>query len=560
MRLQSNKLSDIHVLAIVMILTLSALLFGADWSRTADIWAESLDSVQATPLSMIEFDEILESGVGWERIKALTDKQAQALSHFQGISVDKELVSYFERLQQESQSENSEYLERVAVSEVEGLLGFNRVLPLLALRELSVMQAEYLSRFGGHSILLWNLESLPESQAKKLAQFRGDWNYAELDLRGLLDLPEVSVRALSKFTGDRLNLDGLRRFDDSQASAFEFFECEAVALNGISRLTLSQSKALGAFSGEDISLNGIEGLTTLQARALAGFSGVRLSLRGITMTDDAVISELSQFHGDILDFSGLKYLSEGQAKSLAGFSGAELRLSGLRALSDTQAEEFGAAHCQALYLNSVEWLSESQANSLSLFAGSTLSLGSLNQIDISPLQNFSGENLYLTALTELNQAKVRAILNFQARMVWFSVSRIVSDKIFARLRVSDSIGLVLPEVKSLKRVPLQLLMTWRGGLEFNSVTRLDDQFLPALSAWDGSVLHLDGVRELQTEQASALSAFQCGALSIDRLLALTDNDIEELIQFTGKTIDGSYWSRRSRVSYFQKQFAERSRR
>jgi len=197
---------------------------------------------------------------------------------------------------------------------------------------------------------------------------------------------------------------------------------------------------------------------------------------------------------------------------------------------------------------------------LALFTGATLSLSSLNQIDITALRNYTGENLYLPGLTELNQKKVQTIVSFRARMVWLSVSRIVSDGNFAILRKSDSVGLVLPEVKSLKQLPLQLLMTWGGGLELNSVTRLDELFLPAISAWGGSVLHLDGVRELQSGQAVALSKFQCGTLSVSGLVALTDSDIESLLQFSGKTIDGSYWSKRSRVSYFQKQFAEQNRR
>ncbi len=558
MRLQFNKLAGIGFPALFIVFSILIQSIGV--IRVYAAGAESVEPIPIAPLSMDEFNTVLESGVGWERIRALTDKQALALSHFGGISISDDLISYLERQESEDSPEKAESLTQISTVEIQELLGIGAVLPLFSLEKLSDRQAEYLSRFGGHLILLWNLGALSESQARELAQFRGDWNYAEIDLRGLSHLPERSAKALSKFTGDRLNLDGLKRYDDSRALPFELFECEAISLNGLSRLTLNQARALGSFSGEELSLNGIEGLTTLQARALAGFEGAALSLQGITMTDDAIISELSKFGGRMLNLNGLKYLSEGQAKSLAGFSGSELRLSGLRALSDTQAEEFGAAKCRALYLDGVTWLSDYQATSLSLFAGSMLSLRSLNQVDISALQNFAGDDLYLTALTELNGAKVNAILDFRARMVWLSVSRIVSDKNFARLRTSDSIGLVMPQVTSIKRIPLQLLMTWRGGLEFNSVTKLDKLFLPALAAWYGSVLHLDGVRELQAKQASALSKFQCGALSVDGLLALTDSDIENLIQFAGKAIDGSSWSRRSRVSFVQKQFDEQNRR
>ena len=505
------------------------------------------------PLSDTDFENVLETGVGWEKIIALSDRQVRKLSRFKGVTIDEGFVHSFEASVTNSASDEIQAVSR----KLEPLRGSRGVLPLFALENISGRQARELSAFYGHTILLWSVKSLNLGQATALAQFHGDWNYAALDLRGLESLSRQSAEALAQFRGDLLNLNGLLRIEDSVATALSKAQCKELDLNGLQRLTLKQASALGAFGGERIKLNGLRDLTTLQARALAGFAGEEMSLPGITLTDDVVIAELASFDGLMLDLSGLRYLSDGQAKTLATFGGAELNLSGLLTLSDLQARELGEAKCRKLRLDGLTRISETQAASLAKFAGKTLSLGAWDQFDIQQIENFAGDNLYLTGLTEMTQQTVNSVLRCQARMVWLNADVVVSDKNFALLAETDSVGLVLSNVESLKRVPLQLLMTWSGGLQFNSVTELDERFLPALATWKGSALHLDGVVELQAGQAQALSAFHCAELSVSGLRALTDSDVERLIEYTGRPLDVSGWSDESRRLYFQKQFAQR---
>ncbi len=571
MLLELNKLAAYRplvrmhfVFSMIFTLALSAS-FQALSAKTTQVEEEFVP----IPLSDSEFVQVLESGRGWERITALTDKQALQLSHYAGINIDERFISRYQTI-----ADNSSHTKNPTHTQLElfaslapklgNFLGARAVLPLFSLKTLTVKQAESISYFQGHTLLLWSLQTLTESHAKALARFRGDWNYAELDLSGLKTLSEKSARALAKFPGDQLVLDGLTKIDDRVSLAFKESQCGALFLNGLRQLSLNQARNLGAFSGESLSFSALESITTLQARSLANFSGDALSLRGLEITDDAVMSELSQFRGRVLDLSGLRYLSEGQAKVLANYSGAELRLAGLADLSDGQAKAFGKANSQALYLDNITWLSDTQIRSLSLFASQpesqkTLSLTSLNKIDVSAFSSFSGENLYLTGLTELTAKKIAALLECHAGMIWLNIGVNVSDRNFATLRESDSVGLVLPQVTSLRRVPLQLLMSWQGGLEFSHITELDELFMPALSAWEGSALHFDGVRELLPEQSATLSAFNCGTLRLSGLRALTDSDITNLINYSGRTIDVNGWSKRARVSYFQKQYAQQNK-
>ncbi len=540
---------------MTIVLALSLLLF------IQGLKAETLQNSTPTPVSDSEFESILENGVGWERITALTDDQAVKLSHYAGIAINEDFITRFEKAAINDADDHQQATKQfqALLSILKPLRGSRMVLPLFSLRKLSARQAEDISRFHGHSLLLWSLETLDEPQAKALTKFRGDWNYSEIDMRGLASLSSRSALALTEFPGDNIVLDGLKRINDSLALALKRLDVETLSLNGLERLTLNQAQSLGAFSGERLSLDGLSSLTTLQARALAGFAGAALSLKGINMTDDVVMSELAAFRGQILDLSSLKYLSEGQAKVLAKYSGSELRLSGLTDMSDTQAEVFGEALVQGLYLDGIKWLSDSQIARLSRFSGKTLSLSSLNKIDISAFRLFSGNNLYLTGLTELSEKKVGALLNNRARMVWLNSAVNVSDKNFAALSQSDSVGLILPEVTSLRRIPLQLLMNWRGGLEFPNVTEFDELFLPALAAWDGNALHFAGVRELQRGQSQALSEFNCATLQLSGLRGLTDNDIQNLIKYRGAPINVDNWSKQARASYFQAQYAQRNK-
>ena len=118
------------------------------------------------------------------------------------------------------------------------------------------------------------IKSLTVEEAKRLAEFKGDW----LVLNGLTKLDADTAKALAAFKGQVLQLDGLTALNADTAKALAEFKGQVLHLDSLTTLDTDTAKALAEFKGSGLSLDGLTTLDADTAKALAKFEG-RVSLQ-----------------------------------------------------------------------------------------------------------------------------------------------------------------------------------------------------------------------------------------------------------------------------------------
>ena len=219
--------------------------------------------------------------------------------------------------------------------------------------------AEVLAKY--HGILrLKGLTKISDDVAEALSRFKGEG----LCLDGLVNVTEGNLEHLVNLETSHLQISGAI-MNLANVSSF-LAECHGtLILNGLPKISADAAKALSRFEGEALALDGLTELSDAVAESLSKHEGW-LGLKGLTELSDAAAESLSKHEGDLL-LEGLTELSDAAAESLSKHEGG-LGLGGLTELSDAAAESL-SKHKGELYLDGLTELSDAAAESLSKHKG-----------------------------------------------------------------------------------------------------------------------------------------------------------------------------------------------
>ena len=262
------------------------------------------------------------------------------------------------------------------------------------------------------NINLNGLKRLNESAAEAFCKHNGDLHFWSLE-----SLSDAAAEALSKHKGV-LKLSGLESLSDGAAEALGKHE-GGLGLSGLMSLSDTAAKALSKYAGEwRLELCSLKSLSVPAAKALSNHNG-ELYFRDLESLSDAAAEALIK-HKGFLRLGGLTSLSDAAAEALSKHKG-ELALWDLESLSDAAAEAL-SKHKGDLQLNSLTSLSNSlghvalakklSKNNGGLYLGC---LESLSDAAAEALSRHKGE-LYLNGLTSLTAAAAEALSKHEGEL------------------------------------------------------------------------------------------------------------------------------------------------
>lgn len=290
-----------------------------------------------------------------------------------------------------------------------------------------------------HSISLDGLAELSAENAQVLVKYTND-----LSLNGLTNLPDKVAEVLSKHPGN-LSLNKVQNI--SVAALSELAEIRgSLSLNGLQALSLEQARALSRFGGTKLGLEGVSEPSDEVVEALAGIPencelklGItRMSERAVVALvkrkdflyldhvvdlDRAAATELCKFQGDQLNLSFLKALQPEIAAILAGYQGHSLMLDGLASLSKEAALLLSGFQGEFISLNGITSLHGGNGEAITCLKVGALGLGglaSLTREEAECLSRFEGEEIYLENLQELTGDAALGLTGMKANIsqIW----------------------------------------------------------------------------------------------------------------------------------------------
>ena len=227
-----------------------------------------------------------------------------------------------------------------------------KYLSLSGLTTLAPAAARALAKTPATHLYL-GVPALDAATAGALADFNGE----ELYLLGLLSLDTDTATALATFTGGSLVLGPfhcLMTLAPDTAGALASSRAGFLVV-GLTALDVATARALARFAGEGLSINGPKALDLPLAEAVADFRGRWLALDSVVGLDPATANALAAFRGEDLCLDGLRTLDTPTATALAAFGGRQLSLSGLTT-PDAEAAAAIAKIAGSLYVSEeLEW-------------------------------------------------------------------------------------------------------------------------------------------------------------------------------------------------------------
>jgi hypothetical protein len=356
-----------------------------------------------------------------------------------------------------------------------------------------------------------------------------------MDLSEYRILEVEAAKTLSKYKQSDLGLDGLVELDEVSSKALSAYEGD-LSFNGLTNITDSVSEALSSHKGGlflnqvvEISDNAIEALSKVEKGSNSEMypNGV-LSLEALTHLSEQGAESLSKYKGT-LGLEGVRELSDGAAMSFSRHQG-DLLLHGIIGLSDKAADSL-STHQGALELNGLSELSDAAAASLSGNQGK-LVLDGLTEISDTTAESLSkhqGE-LWLNGLVELSNAGAEALSKHQGTLwLWGLVE--ISDAVAKSLANNEG-GLNLEGLTEISDTTAESLSKNQGELSLAGLTELSDTAAESLSKHQGELYFGPGLTEISDAAAESLSRHH-GLLGLMGLTELSDAAARFLAKHNG---------------------------
>jgi hypothetical protein len=183
------------------------------------------------------------------------------------------------------------------------------------IRQLTAREAkELVAKYSGGKLNLNGLLRLDSDAAEELSHFRGTHLY----LNRLDSIGGVQAQFLADFDGEYLSLDGFRSIPEGTARTLHRFKCTALAFHGLlGTLRPEDAEALCKFNGI-VSLGGITVINEDIARILTTFKGQGLYLKNVEKLggDAGKILGRARFRGFGLVLGDLKDCTAGNLAAL----------------------------------------------------------------------------------------------------------------------------------------------------------------------------------------------------------------------------------------------------
>lgn len=215
--------------------------------------------------------------------------------------------------------------------------------------------------------------SIDDNAAKLLGAVKHE-DMEWLSLAGVESLTEASARSLAKWSGERLNLSGLKRLPVNIAHALSTLNFPWLVLSGVSEITAGAAQALSANKPtkhfavradwqtcHHLDLEGLEQLSQASAEAIASYPGILdLGIRELSVATAAALAK----HKGLLRLNGLTTLTEKLAAALAQHREA-IELNGVTAIEEGAAAALAASHREgSIALTGLENLSDDSAEAI----------------------------------------------------------------------------------------------------------------------------------------------------------------------------------------------------
>ena len=310
----------------------------------------------------------------------------------------------------------------------------------------------------------------------------------KLQLDGLTQLSTDLAKALARFKGKDLHLNGIKSL--SHSASIELVKgCHtglSLSLNGIEQVAPEVIRTLAQCSYTTLSLNGIRRLTPELAQALSEVRAKSLMLNGLNDLDSVTGSHLAKIKTNTLSLDGLKAISPQLAKALSHYKD-HLTLLGIDHLVPEAAQIFMEQRPKKLSIN-FKNLNHETVKLMTELHPNRLDFKSLEEIDSKSALAFSDYqgDLIFSKLKRLDSLSAQALAKSKAKSIRFEKlkhialkdlfllypvakkSPIFYEKIFGALELDEEIAdfllklnqrsLVLPNVLKFRGNALQKII------------------------------------------------------------------------------------------------------
>jgi hypothetical protein len=362
------------------------------------------------------------------------------------------------------------------------------------------------------------------------------------------EIEDQAAEVLSKYSGG-LHLDGLLQLSETSSKHLSRHGTRTLSLNGICELSESVSINLSKYAG-DLSLNGVLKISDEVAEKLSDFKGRSLCLDGLTHISDLTAKSLAKCKGGKLYLDGLLELNDSVAESFSGRKLGNLSVRGLKKISPLGLEKLSNVLLPMQKAQLAESVSEDSASPTkdqSQFTseentGKALTRDILERLisekvalDLEGYDVFDPDSI--AALLEANQQdeiyigpKEEGVFEFLARRFNFNLSQEVVSNYWAFDIDGSGFFDFSEDYRSVDLEALKILTKeidennfsgpvslGFGGLESLSLEQARELSKVKISGW----LYLDGLKEIDADVASALSA-SSAMISLDGLSTMSD--------------------------------------
>jgi len=405
---------------------------------------------------------------------------------------------------------------------------------LPGIHHLTEVQSQHLARHGSHL----NLDGLTELSQSVAIHFKNrnssisferlsnleieipDYfsNISHLYLKGIKDISVELAVSLARFPGT-LDLSGIVTISEETALALATHR-NALHLDGLSQITSNVALALSSHNG-DLTLDGVTALEQPQSEALAFHKG-DLSLDGLRTIDPDEAAHLAKHVGNI-SLLGLQELSTESEAIL-----------GIRLFTQKDALAF-VADPESVNLTQYTHLSS---------AGIMELRNSFASLESNPIK--AKERLYnlmFSGVKGISQETAKLLV--EASLYCSKHVKWSSEYPTYRIKANDGRSCMYLDLSGIQTLFSDICATlseFSGDLDLSGLSSLSDDQARALCGDDGSyysqpgILNLNGLNELSSLAASALSIWKGRILLLDGLKTLTPVAAKALRGFRGRII------------------------
>ena len=192
-------------------------------------------------------------------------------------------------------------IERIRPAECHKVIQFKgSIIELGGLKSICLESAEILSRFKG--ALTLGIEKIDPCIANILAS-----NTAAISLPRLEYCDDLSIKELSNYQGNILELDSIKKISVNQAKLLANFKGEFLSLDGLIEISVPIAKSLSKYAGF-LFLSALDIMPLNITKELVNHKG-SISLNGIRTISDEVATILLFKQGLYLDLKGVQNIS-----------------------------------------------------------------------------------------------------------------------------------------------------------------------------------------------------------------------------------------------------------